>query len=208
MDIDTFDASPRRVEVATLLRHVGHALVVCEADDDTLASLHTALASALPRMHAAPSRRLSPAAVRRSIFEAPQPAGERLEHFPDCPGCGRANPHGLAMEVSRQGEDVVGTVTLAPGFAGAPGRAHGGVVAMLIDDLMGFALRTPAYTVALTLSYSAPVPIGMPIAVRCRAVGREGRRIELEATVTAGGTVAARATATFVTVSAEHYDAI
>jgi acyl-CoA thioesterase FadM len=61
--------------------------------------------------------------------------------------------------------------------------------------------------VALTISYSAPVPVQQPIHARCRVIRREGRRIELDTTVTVDATLAARGVGTFVTVSAERYDA-
>jgi acyl-coenzyme A thioesterase PaaI-like protein len=201
------DAHHERLRVADLLRRTGHALVAHETDESTLAALGDGLASALERLEGGPARRLEPADVRRLVFDTPQPPGRRLEHFPDCPGCGRANPHGLAMEVRREGEEILASVVLGSCFAGAPGRAHGGVIALLIDDLMGFALRTPAFTVALTISYLAPVPVQHSLDARCRVTGREGRRIELEATVAVDGAVAAHATATFVTVPAERYDA-
>src|SRR5688572_7820756 len=115
------DGRGRRVEVAALLRAVGHAFVVRDVDDETLDCLGTALHSALPRIDAAPARGLPAAEVRRLIFDAPQPLHHRLEHFPDCPGCGRSNPHGLAMDVRRDGDGVVAQVTLGPAWSGAPG---------------------------------------------------------------------------------------
>ena len=62
----------------------------------------------------------------------------------------------------REGDEAVLTVTLGSAFEGAPGRAHGGVVATLIDEAMGMVLHivgTPAFTGRLTVNYRAPTPL-------------------------------------------------
>ena len=63
--------------------------------------------------------------------------------FPDCVVSGMANPMGIGARLWREGEEAVCQVTLGPAFEGAPGRAHGGVVAALIDETMGLVCRSP-----------------------------------------------------------------
>ena len=46
-------------------------------------------------------------------------------------------------------EEAVARVRLGHAFEGAPGRAHGGIVASIFDDVMGIVLTihsTPAFT--------------------------------------------------------------
>ena len=87
---------------------------------------------------------------------------------------------GVAAETLRDGDDAVVRSTLGDAFEGAPGRAHGGMVAALFDEAMGFVLSiacTPAFTGRLTVTYRAPVPIGVPLEFRARLTGRDGRKL-------------------------------
>ena len=62
--------------------------------------------------------------------------GER-QLFSDSIVAGAANPMGLAARLWRDGDVACMQVTLGKAFEGAPGRAHGGVVAALLDEVMG-----------------------------------------------------------------------
>ena len=69
-------------------------------------------------------------------------------------------------------------------FEGAPGRAHGGIVAAAFDDVTGFVigqLREPAFTGELTVRYLAPVPVDEPLEMRARLEGRERRKLFITA---------------------------
>ena len=61
-------------------------------------------------------------------------------HSSQCMGCGPDNPAGLAMQVRREGDEVVCEQTFDHRQVGAPGLAHGGAVAAACDDLFGFVL--------------------------------------------------------------------
>ena len=98
---------------------------------------------------------------------------------------------GIAARLWREGEEAVCQVTLGPAFEGAPGRAHGGVVAALFDETMGLVLSissTPAFTGRLTVTYRAPTPLGEPLEVRARLAGRTGRKMTITAELTAPAT--------------------
>jgi acyl-coenzyme A thioesterase PaaI-like protein len=92
---------------------------------------------------------------------------------------------------SEDGE-VVAVATLGPAHEGAPGRAHGGVVAALVDEVMGLLvgglLGVAAYQGELRIRYNAPVPIGAPLTLRSRLLGRDGRKLLAGLTITAGET--------------------
>jgi len=58
---------------------------------------------------------------------------------------------------------VVGHATLGTAYEGPPGRAHGGVAALLLDQVMGeaaHAAERPGFTARLTLNYPNPTPLG------------------------------------------------
>ena len=66
------------------------------------------------------------------------------------------------IDVRFEAEEVIAIVVLRDAFEGAPGRAHGGIVAAAFDDVTGFViglLHEPAFTGELTVRYVKPVPV-------------------------------------------------
>lgn len=102
---------------------------------------------------------------------------------------------------------------ILPTHQGAPGLAHGGVLAAAFDESMGYLLhlmRRPAVTVHLETDYAVPVPLGEIVRIDARCTGVDGRKIYTHAEArTAGGAgvLAATATAVFVEVPLEHFRA-
>jgi acyl-coenzyme A thioesterase PaaI-like protein len=110
------------------------------------------------------------------------PDGGHMAHFEECVVSGRANPMGLVMAVHREGDRVVGRLHLGAAFEGAPERAHGGIVAAILDDIMGYALkvhRTPAYTGTLEVRYTAPTPVQADLVASAWLEARDGRKLRI-----------------------------
>lgn len=144
--------------------------------------------------------------------EAPAP-GELLgSHYEHCFGCGGEQPHGLHL-AARAGEGVSVTAefTVRPEHQGAPGLAHGGVLATALDETIGslsWLLRVIAVTGRLETDFSAPVPVGTVLHLRARVVAVHGRKIYSTAIGRIGGPegpVAVRADALFVEVKVDHF---
>lgn len=136
--------------------------------------------------------------------------GQRLpSHSPDCVGCGPNNPAGLALRVIRTAAGVETVHTFSDPHVGAPGIAHGGAVALVFDDLFGFALYTVgclAVTRSLTIDYHAPFRLHRPYTFAAQVANREGRRLLLQAEARDNsGHVAGTAMATFVVVDPGHF---
>lgn len=196
-----------RTEAASALRRLGHAIVGHHVDPAVLHSIAGHVHAWLPELEEAPVRSRPVDDMKRRLFEAPQTDGPDLEHFPDCVVSGPANPMGVAVDLHREGDDAVARTTLGAAFEGAPGRAHGGIVAAVFDDTMGLVLKiisTPAYTGELTIRYLAPTPVGEELEFRARLAGREGRKLFMEAEAFAIGTPdrkqVAAAKATFIAI--------
>ena len=115
-------------------------------------------------------------------------------------GSGLAAP--LHVEVA--GDEAVGTCTLGLAFEGPPSFAHGGVSAMLLDQLLGHAASAaghPGMTVQLNVTYRAPVPLQTPLRLTARVSEVTGRRITVPgviATVAEPGKVLVEAVGVFV----------
>jgi acyl-CoA thioesterase FadM len=78
----------------------------------------------------------------------------------------------------------------------------------LFDEVMGFVLSitcTPAFTGRLTVTYRAPVPIGVPLEFRARLSGQDGRKLLMTGEARHGDSVVAEAEALFVAVDPERF---
>jgi hypothetical protein len=65
-----------------------------------------------------------------------------------CFGCGPHNPHGLRLRFEREGDVVRSRFTLGSGYDGPPGILHGGLQAMVADEVAGWRLRLEQEIVA------------------------------------------------------------
>ena len=127
------------------------------------------------------------------------------EHY--CFGCGRHNPIGLHLVFERDGDGVVARYTPRPEDQGFPAIMHGGLLSLLLDEAMGWAMyadRVFAVTAKMETRYRKVVGLDTPLVARARIVRQRGRRIEVEATLTAaGGDVLVDASALFLRMDPE-----
>ncbi|MEC3920595.1 PaaI family thioesterase [Nocardia sp. CDC160] len=129
-------------------------------------------------------------------------------HHPGCFGCGPANPASPRIAFERRGDTVRGTFTMDERHQGAPGVAHGGIVAAALDDASGailVPLRQPAVTVKLDVTFRAPARLHRDYVVTAILAAREGRKLFIDTTLTDGDTVIATGRAIFVEVAPEHF---
>jgi acyl-coenzyme A thioesterase PaaI-like protein len=130
-------------------------------------------------------------------------------HYPSCLGCGPDAPEGYHLQVRREGEEVVTEHVFEERHSGAPGIAHGGAVATVVDDVLGFLLyvvKAPGVTRRLEVDYLEPVLTGVPYVVRGRLDRRNGRKVWVSCTCTdPQGVEAFRATGLFIVVPLSHF---
>ena len=186
-----------RSEAAASLRDLAHSFAEHDADDYVLLRI-TEHARLLTReLDASPDRdRLS--LMRRGFEESGMGLG-----FEDRAVGGASNPTSVDLDVRYEGAEIVADVVLRPAFEGAPGRAHGGMVAAAFDDVTGFViaqLQEPAFTGELTVRYLAPVPVGEPLQLRARLDGRERRKLFISGECVADRAIIATCRAIYVTV--------
>jgi acyl-coenzyme A thioesterase PaaI-like protein len=202
------NADDPRARAAGALRRLGHALIGHEAGVDLLDRVANAADRVAADLERQPTRQRDLLELKRRMFDIEVGDGEPVVHFDECFVSGPWNPLGIAIEVHREGDEAVAEVSLGAAFEGAPGRSHGGIVAAIFDDVLGYLLtliQEPGFTGELTIRYHAPTPIGQPLEFRARIEGREGRRIETSAEATADGQIVASATATFVVIDPERF---
>jgi acyl-coenzyme A thioesterase PaaI-like protein len=101
-----------------------------------------------------------------------------------CYACGAQNERGLHMEFRRENGRAICDYTPCDYQQGYPGRLHGGIVATLIDEAMGWAVydaRQWGATARLAVRYRRPVPLDAPLRVEAWIVKDRSRLIELRA---------------------------
>jgi len=200
-----------RADAGRAIRDIGHALIGHHASVELLRDVTQTLDDLTQRLEQGTAR--SRSEVRRDGQFADPPAdGAVMTTYDERPVSGRASPWGLDIEVRRDGDEAVASLTLRAAHEGAPERSHGGIVAALFDDVFGFVLQIraqSAFTGELWVRYEAGVPIGEPLTCRVRLDSREGRKLRMtgELTMVATGQLLARATATFIAIDPSHFDA-
>jgi len=117
-----------------------------------------------------------------------------------CFVCGRDNPIGLHMQFFDDGEGmVVSKITPADHFEGYPGVLHGGILATILDEVVGRVAMVKDHhrfmmTVKLLTKYRHPVPMGQELTAIGRAVRIGGRIGKAEGEIVlADGTIACEA---------------
>jgi acyl-coenzyme A thioesterase PaaI-like protein len=109
---------------------------------------------------------------------------EYLPHSSGCFLCGEENTCGVQARFFVEGDTVRARVSLPNHLNGYKNIAHGGVIAGLLDETMGWAATVfgkkqpvpPFYvTGELSIKYLAPVPVGKEIEIRSRLVKDGGR---------------------------------
>jgi acyl-coenzyme A thioesterase PaaI-like protein len=186
-----------RSQAAASLRALGHSFAAHDPDDDVLTRLSETATELTRQVDEAPIRdRL--ALMRRGFEQAGMGLG-----FEDRAVGGGSNPTSVEMDVRYDGDEIIADVVLRRAFEGAPGRAHGGIVAAAFDDVTGFVIaqiQEPAFTGELTVRYLAPVPVDAPLEIRARLDGRERRKLFISGEARADGSVIATCRAIYITV--------
>jgi len=194
-----------RGRAAAAVRALGHALMAHDVDEQLLDQVASELSALTRQAQRAGPRHRDVAALTQRMFQARISDGQPVVHFDECLVCGPINPLGIGIEVSRAGDEAVASVVLGPAFEGGPGMAHGGVVAALFDDLLGYLLtlhRFPAFTGELTVRYHRPTPVGRRLALRGWVLEHQGRQLDTAGEIRADGVIVATAQATFVRIDA------
>ena len=124
-----------------------------------------------------------------------------------CFGCGKDNAEGMKLkfEIDDENRLVRGSFRLPGRYEGPPAHAHGGIIAVLMDEAMGKLNRPEnivALTAEMTVEYLRPVPLRKKITVEARPTDHHGRNYWRECTIRdTDGILLARGKGRFVKVA-------
>ena len=123
-----------------------------------------------------------------------------------CFGCGAANPVGMKLpfELDLDAQRTRGHFVLGPNYAGGAGFAHGGIIAVVLDEAMGKLSKLTeerAVTAEMSIEYRKPVPVDQEIFAEGWQEDEQGRnRFRVAEIHEAQGNLLARAEGRFVVV--------
>ena len=181
---------------AVAMRRLNQALTGRRVDDAVLDEVTATVTAAADRLEQGTLRvKIDDMLSRpylREIYEGlffplPLEVGDEIEFDPFSIGGGKFHPASVDVRYFKESDEAVtGLAIVDPMFAGPPERTHGGVVALIIDELMGALNRMrgrQAYTGRLTVHYRAATPLGVPLQLRAWIHDTSGRKIVQHAEV-------------------------
>jgi uncharacterized protein (TIGR00369 family) len=123
-----------------------------------------------------------------------------------CFGCGGANARGmqLTFEQDDNAQRIRGNFKLGAEYQGGPGFIHGGIIATVLDEVMGKVNRfrgVHAVTAELNVEYLKPVKVDEDLIVEGHEVEKSGRNVILAGEIrNQSGQVLARGRGRFVII--------
>ena len=106
--------------------------------------------------------------------------------FPHCFVCGPENPDGLHLVVHRDGTEAVAEYRPRPTHEGYPDRFHGGLVGLLVDEMLvyaGAAQDLWGMTAKVTYALRAPISPSDHLLLRSRVTSDGSRAFRAEVDV-------------------------
>ena len=122
----------------------------------------------------------------------------------NCFACGPHNPGGLHLQFERDGKaGARSTIVLDPKYQGYSGIAHGGMVMMLLDEVMAHAsgmVGEKGMTASVSVRFRKPVPVGIELTLHGEVKWQRRRVLAIEGSITdSSGDILATSEGNFVT---------
>jgi uncharacterized protein (TIGR00369 family) len=131
-----------------------------------------------------------------------------------CFGCGGDNAAGmkLVFELDFDAKRIRGRFAIGENYAGGGGFAHGGIIAVVLDEAMGKLSKLTeekAVTAEMNIEYHKPIPVGREIVVEGWQEEEKGRnRFRVGEIRDTQGNLLARGKGRFVTIDEKHFDRV
>lgn len=195
------DFGPEAYELVERTRDLVAAVSANDADPETRAEIAQILAEITERLRA----------VARDPHIVVARDHEGTIYNLTQAGSGRLNPHAprlifdpvplLPPDAEPRPMEMRATVTLTEAHSGPPHRAHGGVVAAILDEALGTAATragATGLTAGINVRYKAGTPLHTPLEITARYSHTEGRKHIATGEIRDGDTICATAEAIFI----------
>jgi hypothetical protein len=193
---------PQR-ELTDAVRELIERVRTIDAPDDVLLdaarAVEDVVASLAPYVYDGPYQQatLRPPANGAQVLQGTTPD----EFFPYSPVVGPRNPLAPPVRMWVEGDRLHGEVTLGAPYNGPPSMVHGGVIALIFDELLG-ALNVVhglgGFTGTLSVRYERPTPLGARLEMTAWLDRVDGRKVFPVGELRHDGVVTARAEGIFI----------
>jgi acyl-coenzyme A thioesterase PaaI-like protein len=135
----------------------------------------------------------------------PELSLERTADYQSCFGCGQDNPVGLKLVFQWDGTTARSEFTPPAVFQGWPGLLHGGIMACILDEAMGYAALFDTgrcVTARMQIKLKQPTSIGSTLVITSSVTKKTRKLIDTIAKVALkDGTILAEGTGTHFIVN-------
>jgi hypothetical protein len=190
-----------RFDLATVMRRITSAMVGANLTETDIHDAAVKLAGVADDLE----HRAGPGRRRRS---QPDPAGHPQEFFPTSPVIGFANPVSPPVVVESVEGGLAGLAWFDYQYEGPPACVHGGVIAMVFDEILGAAIIAagcPGMTGTLTIRYRKPTPLRTPLRLEARCTDRQGRKVHARGAIYHEDLLTAEAEGVFIQLVPERF---
>ena len=200
-----YESSLGRVRLAQGLRQVLQHSATSTAADDVMSRAADLIDQAAQLLEPGPHGRGYHGSAEGSVGGVPHGFTSHS------PVTGPLNALASIVTLSSSDTEVVADVTFGDAYEGPPGHVHGGLIAAIFDEVLGFAQAlsgAPGMTGKLEITYRAPTPLHTPLRVAGRFERIDGRKIFTTGTIHAGDRLCAEAKGLFISVRPERFGAL
>ena len=200
-----YESSLGRVRLAQGLRQVLQHSATSTAADDVMSRAADLIDQAAQLLEPGPHGRGYHGSAEGSVGGVPHGFTSHS------PVTGPLNALASIVTLSSSDTEVVADVTFGDAYEGPPGHVHGGLIAAIFDEVLGFAQAlsgAPGMTGKLEITYRAPTPLHTPLRVVGRFERIDGRKIFTTGTIHAGDRLCAEAKGLFISVRPERFGAL
>lgn len=197
-----YEASSGRVRLADSLRNALQHAATSTAPDATIAEAADLIEAAVRILEPGPHGRGYHGSAEGSVGGVPHGFTSHS------PVTGPLNAVASVVSLSSSATEVVADVVFGDAYEGPPGHLHGGFVAAIFDEVLGFAQAlsgAPGMTGKLEITYRSPTPLHTPLRVVGRFDRVEGRKIFTTGSIHAGDRLCAEAKGLFISVRPEKF---
>lgn len=123
------------------------------------------------------------------------------EFFPYSPVVGPLNPMSMPATFEVVDDGIDGSVTFGARYNGPPGAAHGGMIALVLDEVLGstaLVAGVGGYTGTLSIRYQGTVPLDTEVELWGRLDRVEGRKAFVVGEIRLDGDVLVKCEGVFI----------
>ena len=196
-------------KLASALRELMGSLSATNASEDELLAITEQLSRSAHQLQIQPEMDERPGVAEGSVAAGSASAG--MEMFRDrSPVVGLSNALAppVTLEPDHEAQEIHGSVFFGPAYEGAPGCVHGGFLAAVLDEALGFACifsGEPGMTGELTIRYLKPTPVETPLRIEARFDRMEGRKIYNTGAMYAGDVKVVEAHGLFISIPRDRF---